>query len=145
MNRLFLALAAITIALVGVAAAKDSHDRQYLSVQDQYKQAYPVSTFDSKVQQLFPGFAAGKRGDTFRVERCISCHVPDIVTIGPEEAAKRLVADFLKYEPDHDRIAKANGLTLVHPARITQELYAQYGEDSFATTDGFHPYVVPGE
>src|SRR5437588_2877171 len=82
MNRLFLGLAAILLLLVGIAAAKDSHDRGYLSIQDQYRKDHPSTvpgvSFDSKVQQLFPAFADAKRGDTFRVERCISCHVPDI-------------------------------------------------------------------
>ena len=91
MTRVFVALAAVTILLFGIAAAKDSHDRQYLSIQDQYKQDYPQSSFDTKVQQLFPAFPAAKRGDTFRVERCISCHVPDIAQIGPQVAAQRLV------------------------------------------------------
>ena len=158
MNKLFLALAALTLLLVGVAAAKDSHDRQYLSIQDQYKADYPACAagaaptpdkpcdlpFDTKVQQLFPSFAEAKRGDTFRVERCISCHVPNIAAIGPDEAAKRLAADFKKYEPDADHLIKAFNLTLQHPARITQQLYATYGEESVATSDGFHPYVVQG-
>ena len=43
------------------------------------------------MQQLFPSFPqATIEGDTYRVERCISCHVPDIGTIGPVQAAKRL-------------------------------------------------------
>jgi cytochrome c553 len=145
LTRVFVALAAVTILLFGIAAAKDSHDRQYLSIQDQYKQDYPQSSFDTKVQQLFPAFPAAKRGDTFRVERCISCHVPDIAQIGPQVAAERLVKDFLKYAPNPGQIIAANGLKLVHPAFITQELYNQYGADSFATTDGFHPYVLPSD
>jgi mono/diheme cytochrome c family protein len=145
LTRVFVALAAITILLFGLADAKDSHDRKYLGIQEQYKSDYPQSNFDTKVQQLFPAFTAAKRGDTFRVERCISCHVPDIAQIGPQVAAQRLVSDFLKYEPNKDQIIKANGLKLVHPAFVTQELYNQYGADSFATTDGFHPYVVPSD
>ena len=144
MTRIFVALAAITLALVGVAAAKDSHDRQYLSIQDRYKQDHG-GVFDSQVQQLFPVFANARRGDTFRTERCISCHVPDILAIGAQQAAQNLVSDFLKYEPDKDHIITAFGLKLVHPSTITQELYDQYGADSFATTDGFHPYTVPGD
>lgn len=151
MTKLFVALAAIFVALVGLASAKDSHDRKYLSIQDQYKADYYPGgqdsngnpAFDSKAQQLFPSFEGAKRGDTFRVERCISCHVPDIAVVGPQVAAERLVKDFLKYEPDKDHLVKADGLTLVHPAVITQELYDRYGADSFATSDGFHPYQVP--
>jgi hypothetical protein len=145
LNRLFLALAAFVLILTGIAAAKDSSDRHYLAIQEQYKRDYPDSKFDVKTQQLFPAFAEGRRGDTFRVERCISCHVPDIAIIGPQKAAERLVKDFLKYAPDHDRIAKTYGLTLTHPSTITQQLYDQYGEDSYATTDGFHPYTIAGD
>ena len=145
LNRLFLALAAVLLVLTGIAAAKDSSDRHYLAIQEQYKRDYPDSKFDVAVQQLFPQFADAKRGDTFRVERCISCHVPDIAIVGPQKAAERLVKDFLKYEPDHDRIAKTYGLTLTHPATITRQLYDQYGEDSYATTDGFHPYSIAGD
>ena len=145
MNRLFLALAAVLLLLVGLAAAKDSHDRQYLSIQDQYRKDHPGSQFDSKVQQLFPVFSAAKQGDTFRTERCISCHVPDIAVIGPQVAARNLSADFLKYEPDAQHMIKAYGLTLNHPAAITQQLYDQYGADAYATSDGFHPYTVAGD
>lgn len=145
MNKLFLALAAIVVVLVGIAAAKDSHDRQYLAIQDQYKQDYPGTKLDSQVQQLFPSVAEAKRGDTFRVERCISCHVPDIAAIGPDKAAQRLAADFKKYEPNADQIAKDNGLTLQHPSVIDQQLYDKYGETAYATTDGFHPYQVAGD
>ena len=145
MNRLFLALAAALLILVGIAAAKDSHDRNYLAIQDQYRQDHPSTVpgggFDSKVQQLFPVFPNAKRGDTFRVERCISCHVPDIAQIGPQQAADNLVSDFLKYEPNAQQIIKDFGLTLHHPSLITQQLYDTYGVDSFATSDGFHPYT----
>ena len=150
MRKLFIVLSALMIGLVGVAAAKDSHDRKYLSIQDQYKQDYyPSGTdangnpaFDTKAQQLFPAFTAAKRGDTFRTERCISCHVPDIAVVGPQIAADRLAKDFLKYEPNAAAIAKANGLTLTHPALVTQAMYDQYGAGSVATVDGFHPYTV---
>jgi hypothetical protein len=140
MNKLFLALAAALVILVGVAAAKDSHDRNYLAIQDQYRKDHPGSEFDTKVQQLFPTFSLAKVGDTFRVERCISCHVPDIAVVGPEVAARNLAADFKKYEPNAQQIIDANGLTLQHPAFITQALYDVYGQDTVATSDGFHPY-----
>jgi hypothetical protein len=145
MTRLFLALSAALLVLTGIAAAKDSSDRQYLAIQEQYKRDYPDAKLQVQVQQLFPQFPQGKRGDTFRVERCISCHVPDIAIVGPEKAAERLVKDFLKYEPQHDRIAKTYGLSLQHPTAVTQQLYDRYGADSYATTDGFHPYTVPGD
>ena len=144
MTKLFLALSAFLLLLVGVAAAKDSHDRGYLGIQQQYVKDYPTSSklVDLKIQQLFPSFPEGKQGDTFRVERCISCHVPDIATIGPQEAAKRLAADFFKYEPDAKSIAAANHLTGVHPSLITQQYYDTYGQNAVATKDGFHPYIA---
>jgi mono/diheme cytochrome c family protein len=145
LTRLFLALSAFILVLTGIAAAKDSSDRHYLAIQEQYKRDYPSSKFDVAVQQLFPTFLQARRGDTFRVERCISCHVPDLTIVGPQKGAERLVKDFLKYEPDHDRIARTYGLTLQHPAVITQQLYDRYGEDSYATTDGFHPYTMAGD
>lgn len=154
MTKLFLVLAAIVVALVGLAAAKDSHDRKYLSIQDQYvKDYYPgghdpksgAPAPDSKVQQVFPAFANAKIGDSFRTERCISCHVPDLATAGPSVAAQRLVQDFLKYEPNAKQLTSSYHLKLVHPAVITQQYYDQWGQNSFATTDGFHPYTVPGD
>jgi mono/diheme cytochrome c family protein len=144
MTKFFLALSACLLVLVGVAAAKDAHDHGYLSIQQDYVKRYPSSAklIDIKTQQLFPSFPEAKQGDTFRVERCISCHVPDIATIGPQEAAKRLSADFFKDEPDAEAIAKANHLTRVHPAVITQQYYDTYGQNAVATKDGFHPYLA---
>ena len=147
MTKFFLALAALLLVLVGVAAAKDSHDKGYLSQQEQYLKDYPESAkfVDIKTQQLFPAFTEGRRGDTFRVERCISCHVPDIATIGPQEAAKRLSQDFFKYEPDAKHIQEANHLTGTHPVFIDQQYFSTYGPDAFATKDGFHPYTATGD
>jgi mono/diheme cytochrome c family protein len=142
MTKFFLSLSALLLVLIGVAAAKDAHDHGYLETQQQYLKDYPSSAklIDVKTQQLFPSFPQAKQGDTFRVERCISCHVPDIATIGPQEAAKRLSADFFKYEPNAKQIADANHLTGVHPTVVTQQYYDAYGQNAVATKDGFHPY-----
>lgn len=142
MTKLFLGLAAVLLLLIGVAAAKDAHDRGYLSIQEQYIKDYPASakTTDVKVQQLFPSFEQAQQGQSFKVERCISCHVPDIATIGPQEAAKRLSQDFFKYEPNAQQIAADNHLTGTHPAMVTQQYYDTYGQNAVATKDGFHPY-----
>jgi cytochrome c551/c552 len=144
MTKFFLALSAFVLLLIGVAAAKDAHDHGYLSVQEQYLKDYPSSAklIDVKTQQVFPSFPQAKQGDSFRVERCISCHVPDIATIGPQEAAKRLAQDFFKYEPNAKQIADTNHLTGVHPAVVTQQYYDTYGQNAVATKDGFHPYVA---
>jgi len=148
MTKFFLALSAFLLLLVGVAAAKDQHDRQYLSIQQQYiKDYYNTAATagkepDVKIQQLFPSFPEAKQGDTFRVERCISCHVPDIATIGPQQAAEHLSKDFFQYEPNAKQIAATNHLSGVHPAFITQQYYNAYGQNAVATKDGFHPYVA---
>jgi mono/diheme cytochrome c family protein len=144
MTKLFLSLSALLLLLIGVAAAKDAHDHGYLSIQEQYLKDYPSSAklIDVKTQQLFPSFPQARQGDTFRVERCISCHVPDIATIGPQEAAKRLSTDFFKYAPDAKKLADANHLTGVHPAVVTQQYYDSFGQNAVVTKDGFHPYSV---
>ena len=151
----FVILSAVLIALVGIAAIRDTQDRDYLSIQQKYQSDYNDTGFNIQVQQIFPTFPDAKRGDTFRVERCISCHVPDIGTIGPELAAQRLAQDFLKYEPNAKAIQAQNHLTMVHPAYIANGVsvpsadgkgfapamdYSQYG----ATGTGFLPYSVTG-
>lgn len=155
MRWLFVVLSALLIALVGVAAVRDSVDRDYLSIQQRYQSDYNDTGFNIQIQQLFPTFADAKRGDTFRVERCISCHVPDIGTIGPELAAQRLAQDFMKYEPNAQAIINQNHLTGVHPAYIANSPsvvsssgqgfapamdYSIYG----VTGTGFQPYKVTG-
>jgi hypothetical protein len=151
----FVILSAALIALVGIAAIRDSQDRSYLDIQSRYQADYNDTGFDLQIQQIFPSFADAKRGDTFRVERCISCHVPDIGTIGPEIAAQRLAKDFMKYEPNAQAIIGQNHLTGVHPAYIANGpsvlsstgkgfapamSYSVYG----ATGTGFLPYTVTG-
>ena len=155
MRWLFVALSAALIALVGIAAVRDSVDRDYLAIQQRYQSDYNDTSFNVQVQQIFPTFADAKRGDTFRVERCISCHVPDIGTIGPELAAQRLAQDFMKYEPNAQQLVTVNHLTGVHPAYIANGpsvasatgqgfspamSFAEYG----ATGTGFLPYSVTG-
>jgi mono/diheme cytochrome c family protein/cytochrome c551/c552 len=131
---LFVILSAALVALVGIAAIRDSQDRSYLDIQQRYQQDYNDTGFNIEVQQIFPSFADAKRGDTFRVERCISCHVPDIGTIGPELAAQRLADDFLKYEPNAQALIAQNHLTGVHPAYI-----ANGPSVASATGKGFAP------
>jgi mono/diheme cytochrome c family protein len=158
MTRLFVALSALLLILVGVAAAQDTQNRKYLAIQQQYQQDYPGSIFDVQVQQLFPTFAQATVGATFRVERCISCHVPDVGTIGPEQAALRLSQDFFKYEPNATQIAAQYHLSGTHPAYITATgqlyppglSYGTYGADGFTSytyTDNNHktqPAQLPG-
>lgn len=153
-TKIFLALSALLVALVGIAAYRDSANRNYLAIQTQYSSDYNAQ-INAQIQQLFPTFAQAKVGDTFRVERCISCHVPDISTIGPELAAQRLAADFLKYEPNASAIIAQDHLTGVHPAYIANGSvvtsttgkglapamsFTQYG----ASGTGFLPYTITG-
>jgi mono/diheme cytochrome c family protein len=143
MTRLFVALSALLLVLVGVAAAKDAGSRDFLAIQEQYQRDYPGSNFNVQIQQLFPTFAEATQGGTFRTERCISCHVPDIAVIGPEVAAQRLSQDFFKYAPNANQLAKDFHLTGTHPAYITADggnsppsiSYAFYG------ASGFIPYA----
>ena len=139
---LFVILGAVLLALVGIAAFKDTAKRDYLSIQEQYQKDHG-GTFSLQVQQLFPTFSEATVGGAFRTERCISCHVPDIATVGPEVAAQRLSQDFFKYEPNAKQIAADNHLSGIHPAYISDTggenppsiSYAEYG------ADGFHPYT----
>jgi mono/diheme cytochrome c family protein/cytochrome c551/c552 len=155
MRWLFVALSALLIALVGVAAVRDSVDRDYLAIQQRYQTDYKDTAFNIQIQQIFPTFADAKRGDTFRVERCISCHVPDIATIGPELAAQRLAQDFMKYEPNAQAIINQNHLTGVHPAYIANgpSVASSTGQGSAPAMDfsiygisgtGFQPFKVTG-
>jgi cytochrome c551/c552 len=157
MNRwFFVILSAMLIALVGIAAIRDSQDRDYLNIQQRYQSDYNDTGFNIQVQQVFPSFPEAKRGDTFRVERCISCHVPDIGTIGPELAAQRLAQDFMKYEPNAQAIIAQNHLTGVHPAYIANgpSVQSSTGKGFVAAMDysvygitgtGFLPYTVTGK
>ena len=145
MTRLFVALSAVLLILVGVAAAKDATGREYLAIQQQYQKDYPDSTFNVQVQQLFPVFNAAVIGGTFRTERCISCHIPDIATVGPEVAAQRLAQDFFKYAPDAKQLAAQYHLTGIHPAYVTSDGGINPPSLSFAmyggyTDNGFLPY-----
>ena len=154
---LFVILGAALLALVGIAAFKDTSKRDYLSIQQQYQKDYG-GNFSAQVQQLFPTFAEATVGGAFRTERCISCHVPDIAPIGPEVAAQRLSQDFFKYEPNAKQIAADNHLTGIHPAYITTSggdnppsiSYTEFGAPPPGAAppgDGFHPYtfIVNGQ
>jgi hypothetical protein len=150
---IFVGLSVALLALVAWAAFKDTSSRGYIAIQEQYLKDYPTSDFNVQIQQLFPSFPqATIEGDTYRVERCISCHVPDIGTIGPVLAAQRLSQDFFKYEPDAKQLVTEYHLTGIHPAYVTSdggnyppsESYAAYGAEGF-TSFTFTPYTAPGQ
>jgi Cytochrome C oxidase, cbb3-type, subunit III len=149
---LFVGLGVALLGLVAWAAFKDSANRGYITIQQQYLKDYPSSDFNVQVQQLFPSFPqATIEGDTYRVERCISCHVPDIGTIGPVAAATRLSQDFFKYEPNAKQLAAQYHLSGIHPAYISPTgsnyppsmSYQQYGPTGF-TSFTYTPYSAPG-
>jgi mono/diheme cytochrome c family protein len=128
---LFAALSFVLLLLVGGAAFRDTQARDYLAIQEQYQKDHPAPAgaepFDVKIQQVFPQYAAAKRGETYRVERCISCHVPDLNSIGSDEAAKRIWADFVKYEPNSQKMIKDYRLSGSHPTIISPDYYKTYG------------------
>jgi mono/diheme cytochrome c family protein len=149
---LFVGLSVVLLGLVAWAAFKDTSSRGYIAIQEQYQKDYPASDFNVQIQQLFPSFPqATIQGDTYRVERCISCHVPDIGTIGPVLAAQRLSQDFFKYEPNAKQLAVEYHLTGIHPAYVSSDgsnyppsmSYAAYSVEGF-TSFTFTPYTAPG-
>jgi len=142
---IFLGLASMLLILTAGAAAEDSNSRDYLAIQNQYKIDHPAKApavpFNSQVEQEFPAFPAAEVGDTYRTERCISCHVPDIAVITPQQAADNLASDFFKYAPDAETIAKDEGLKSTpthsaHPTGVSASDYKEYG-----ATEGFIPYT----
>ena len=109
LNALFLGLSALLLVLVGIAVVRDTQARDYVAIQQQYAAEYKAN-IQVGVQQLFPNFQGGTVGTTYKVERCISCHVPDIAQISPQQAAQRIACDFFTYEPDAQQIAQEYGL-----------------------------------
>jgi hypothetical protein len=81
-------------------------NRPWVSIQQSYAQKYGQD-FQLGAQQLFPKV---KVNNQFVVERCITCHVPDIAKIGAQKAAERLGPN--------------------HPALINDQVFAKYGQDT---------------
>jgi hypothetical protein len=105
LGRVFLVVSVAFLALLAFAFYQDVN-RPWVSIQQKYAQQYGAD-FPIQVQQLFPKI---KVNDQFVVERCITCHVPDIQKIGPQEAASRLGPN--------------------HPAVIDDAVFAKYGQDT---------------
>src|SRR5207302_5568257 len=91
------------MVLLGYAFYQD-FNRPWLPIQQAYAQKYGAD-FPIQVQQLFPRVQVNNQ---FVVERCITCHVPDIQKIGPQEAASRLGPN--------------------HPSVINDAVFAKYGQ-----------------
>src|SRR5206468_12306721 len=82
--------------------------RPWAPIQEKYAAQYGQD-FPIQVQQLFPKVQVNGQ---FMVERCITCHVPDIAKIGPQKAAERLGAN--------------------HPSVISDSVFAQYGQETLS-------------
>src|SRR2546426_12040757 len=104
LGRAFLVVSVLFLALLAFAFYQDLN-RPWLPIQQKYAQQYGAD-FPIQVQQLFPRVQVNNQ---FVVERCITCHVPDLQKIGPQEAAGRLGPN--------------------HPAVINDAVFAKYGQD----------------
>src|ERR671936_530577 len=119
LGRTFLVISAAFLVLLGFAFYKDGRlDRPWIGIQQQYAARYG-NDFPMEVQQLFPKV---KVNGEFKVERCITCHVPDIQKIGPQEAAKRLGPN--------------------HPSVIDDVVFAKYGQETLICRP-FSPTASP--
>jgi len=105
LGRAFLVVSVAFLVLLGYAFYQDL-SRPWAPIQEKYAAQYGQD-FPIQVQQLFPKVQVNGQ---FMVERCITCHVPDIQKIGPQEAAKRLGPN--------------------HPSVISDTVFAKYGQDT---------------
>ena len=105
LGRAFLVVSVAFLLLLGYAFYQDL-SRPWVPIQQKYAAQYGQD-FPIQVQQLFPKVQVNGQ---FMVERCITCHVPDIQKIGPQEAAKRLGPK--------------------HPSVISDTVFAKYGQDT---------------
>jgi mono/diheme cytochrome c family protein len=105
LGRAFLVVSVAFLVLLGYAFYQDL-SRPWVPIQQKYAAQYGQD-FPIQVQQLFPKVQVNGQ---FMVERCITCHVPDIQKIGPQEAAKRLGPN--------------------HPSVISDTVFAKYGQET---------------
>src|SRR5438309_7636795 len=105
LGRAFLAVSVAFLLLLGFAFYQDL-SRPWAPIQEKYASQYGQD-FPIQVQQLFPMVQVNGQ---FMVERCITCHVPDIQKIGPQQAAKRLGPN--------------------HPSVTSDTVFAKYGQDT---------------
>jgi mono/diheme cytochrome c family protein len=111
LGRAFLLASAAFLGLLAFAFWRDAN-RDYIPVQQKYLAKYGGS-FPIGIQQLFPKVQVN---GNFQVERCITCHVPDITKIGPQQAAQRLGGG--------------------HPSVIDDAVFAKYGQDTLICRTG---------
>jgi hypothetical protein len=79
LGRAFLVVSVAFLLLLGFAFYQDL-SRPWAPIQQKYAAQYGQD-FPIQVQQLFPKVQVNGQ---FMVERCITCHVPDIAKIGPQ-------------------------------------------------------------
>src|SRR5256885_109876 len=105
LGRAFLAVSVAFLLLLGFAFYQDL-SRPWAPIQEKYAAQYGQD-FPIQVQQLFPKVQVNGQ---FMVERCITCHVPDITKIGPQKGAERLGPN--------------------HPSVISDSVFAKYGQET---------------
>jgi mono/diheme cytochrome c family protein len=105
LGRVFLVVTILFLGLLAFAFYQDVN-RPWVPIQQAYAQKYGQD-FQIGVQQLFPKIQVNNQ---YVVERCITCHVPDLQKIGPQQAAQRLGPN--------------------HPAVINDAIFAKYGQDT---------------
>jgi len=123
LGRAFLVLSVAFVAVLGFAFYQDA-SRPYGPIQERYFKAQHEAYPGAQIYQLFPQV---KVNGEFKIERCITCHVPDIAKLGPQEAANRLT------KPGHP----------AHPAVIDDALFKKYGEDTSACQPAAAAAVSP--
>lgn len=127
MGKVFLVLSTAFIAIMAFAFFNDA-SRPWRPIQQAYFDNEARTADDPalraaaraesmQIRQLFPKV---KVNDQFRVERCITCHVPDIQRIGPEKGAAALTRS------GHNS----------HPTAVDDEVFSKFGETAFAMADG---------
>jgi hypothetical protein len=110
LGKWFLGTSVAFVLLLAFALYQDGVlNRPYGQYQQRYFASEGVAYPGPQVYQLFPKV---KVNGNYQVERCITCHVPDILKLGPQEAARKLGPN--------------------HPAMIDDTVFAAYGQDTLA-------------
>jgi len=126
-GKVFVFLSVGLVVVLGYAFLRDAN-RPWRPIQEAYFQNEARTSDDPALRaaaqhapiQIYQLFPKVKVNDTFRVERCITCHVPDIQKIGPEKAAAALT------RPGH----------APHPVAVDDDVYRRYGQDAYAMASG---------
>ncbi len=110
LGKWFLGTSVAFVLLLAAALYQDGVlNRPYGRYQQQYFASEGVAYPGPQIYQLFPKV---KVNGNYQVERCITCHVPDILKLGPQAAAAKLGPN--------------------HPAVIDDKVFAAYGQDTMA-------------